>query len=204
MGLAGSVGPGPPCPCSGCCPSGLLLPPPAAGDRKCTRVGAAGASAFSPRVRTPLAEPWDRDPPPPRASGPPCRAPPLPLFTPPPTPGNFARARSNFIWESRSVAVATTLTSEGLGPEIPRKGGGVEEGRPREGLPLTLHAPAPMAAGNQIKHLSPPLPYPGQGSKLVTGAGLGLGPLLCHPPQHRPGNCPSRGPLLTPTPASSW
>lgn len=81
--------------------------------------------------------------PPARASGPPCRAPPLPLFTPPPTPGNFARARSNFIWESRSVAVATTLTSEGLGPEIPRKGGGVEEGRPREGLSLTLHAPAP-------------------------------------------------------------
>lgn len=129
----------------GCCLSGLLLPPPAAGDRKYTRVGAAGASALRPRSGL-LSQSPGTGIPPARASGPPCRAPPLPLFTPPPTPGNFARARSNFIWESRSVAVATTLTSEGLGPEIPRKGGGVEEGRPREGLSLTLHAPAPSGS----------------------------------------------------------
>lgn len=130
----------------------LDLPPPAAGDRKCTRGSRPGVRSLSSLVRTHLPEAWDRDPQlrprDPRAEPRPCHC----LLRS--RLQETLLARSNFIWESRAVAIATPLTSEGLGPEIPRKGGGVEEGRPREGRSLTLCAPAPAPSGHPQSNLT--------------------------------------------------
>lgn len=139
MGLAGTAGlvlpvPAPVVACS------LVVPPPAAGDRKCTRGSGPGVRSvplsgpISQRPGTGIPQLRPRDP---RAEPRPCHC----LLRS--RLQETLLARSNFIWESQAVAIATPLTSEGLGPEIPRKGGGVEEGRPRERRSLTLCAPAP-------------------------------------------------------------
>lgn len=168
-GFGGYGGPGPPCPCLGCC---LLACFTSSGSRRQeVHAWERPGRPLSSLVRTHLPEAWDRDPQlqprDPRAEPRPCHC----LLRS--RLQETLLARSNFIWESQAVAIATPLTSEGLGPEIPRKGAGVEEGRPRERRSLTLCAPAPHGR-SQLKFdilscLLPSSPCPGFTLALVLG-----------------------------------
>lgn len=149
----------------------LILPPPAAGDRKCTR--GSGPGVRSVPSSGPISQRPGPGIPPAPASGPPRQPRPRHCLLRSRLQETLL-ARSNFIWESRAVAIATPLTSEGLGPEISRKGGGVEEGRPRERRSLTLCAPAPSGRARATKfdilsRLSPPPRRQGFTSALVLG-----------------------------------
>lgn len=146
-GFGGHGGPGPPWPCSG---GGLRAYFTSSRSRRQeVHAWERPGRPLSSLVRTHLPEAWARDPPAP-ASGPPRQPRPCHCLLRSRLQETLL-ARSNFIWESRAVAIATPLTSEGLGPEISRKGGGVEEGRPRERRSLTLCAPAPSGRARTTK-----------------------------------------------------